>query len=113
MEMEISLVQSLKLAAVHATGLSKDALHIYVGLAVYIAGAFLTRRRLISWLPFIAVLVVSILGEGLDMADDFRTLGHWRWRANVHDIMNTAFWPAALTLLARSTNLFQGNRRKR
>ena len=31
--MDISTTQSLKLAIVSATGLSRDALHIYVGMA--------------------------------------------------------------------------------
>jgi len=34
LELDISTAQSIKLAIVAATGLSKDALHIYVGMAI-------------------------------------------------------------------------------
>ena len=37
--MEISVAQSIKLALVHAVGLSQDALHIYVGLIVFVVVA--------------------------------------------------------------------------
>jgi hypothetical protein len=43
--METSLVQQAKLAVVAAAGLSKDALHIYVGLAVFLVMAYVWRWR--------------------------------------------------------------------
>lgn len=42
--MDISTAQSIKLAIVSVTGLSKDALHIYVGMAVYLTLIAITRR---------------------------------------------------------------------
>jgi hypothetical protein len=47
------------------------------------------------------VLVVAVCGELVDLADDLVTLGHWRWHASLHDIVNTSFWPAVLTALSR------------
>jgi hypothetical protein len=99
--MATSTVQSIKLAIVSATGLSKDALHIYVGLAVFLIVAQLSKRGLASWRPWLAVLVMAGCGELLDMRDDFIGLGFWRWRASLHDVINTCFWPTILLTLAR------------
>jgi hypothetical protein len=101
----MSLVQTFKLHVVAATGLSKDALHIYVGFFVLLAAALLFRRSLKSIVPLIAVFVVATLGELLDALDDVSSLGHWRFGASVHDVVNTLFWPVVLCLVLRFTRL--------
>ena len=98
--MEISVGQSIKLALVHAVGLSQDALHIYVGLIVFVVVAVPSRQA--GYLPLIAVVVTSTLGEVVDMRDDINSLGAWRWRASLHDLANTDFWPFVITLLVRA-----------
>jgi hypothetical protein len=98
----VSVYQMFKYVVVWLTGLAMDALHIYVGLIVWLAVAMVFKRRLGSWLPWAAVLAAACAGEALDFFDDLRTLGYWDWRASVHDIWNTLFWPTAFTILARS-----------
>lgn len=98
--METTAVQAFKLAIVAAAGLSKDALHIYVGLAVFLFVAAVARRPLSSLLPLLAVLVVALAGELLDMRDDLSSLGYWRWSASLHDLLNTILWPGLLCVLA-------------
>jgi hypothetical protein len=63
--MEPSAVQAIKMAIVGASGLSKDALHIYVGLAVALAACTVLRRPLGSWTPVLAALArwSSVLGR--------------------------------------------------
>lgn len=96
--MDTSTTQSIKLAIVSATGLSKDALHIYVGMAVYLMLIAITRRfrPYIGWL---VVFIIACAGEWVDRRDDIESLGYWRWQASAHDVLNTLFWPTALTLL--------------
>lgn len=96
--MEISTAQSIKLAIVAATGLSKDALHIYVGMLVYL-GLNTAAWRFRPCLGWLAVLIVACAGEWVDRRDDIASLGYWRWQASLHDILNTLFWPTVLTLL--------------
>lgn len=103
--METSAVQAVKLAIVAATGLSKDALHIYVGLAVFLIVAAVSKRSVSSWLPWLAVLLLATLGELVDMRDDLLSLGYWRWSASLHDIINTILWPTVLLVLARATGV--------
>jgi hypothetical protein len=103
--METSLVQSIKLAIITHTGLSKDALHVYVGLSIYLLVALFVKKSMRSLLPVAAVAAVACAGEVVDMIDDIRSLGYWRWGASVHDIGNTLVWPVVLFLLARYTRL--------
>ena len=104
----MTAVQEFKQAIVAGTGLSKDALHIYVGLTVLLLVALALRRPLRSFVPWLAVLGVAALGELVDMRDDIATLGYWRWGASLHDIMNTIFWPTVVLLLARRGILVSG-----
>jgi hypothetical protein len=104
---DLSLVQSFKLAVVDATGLSKDALHIYVGLIVWLLAAALWRKSIATFKPWLAALFVAVLVEAFDAFDDWVQLGRWRTGASLHDILNTMFWPTVLTLLARYTRLLK------
>jgi hypothetical protein len=105
--METSIAQSVKLTIVEVSHLSKDALHIYLGLGVFVVTALVFRKRIQSSLvPWLAVLLVASLGEIVDMHDDIKTLGYWRWAASLHDVLNTMFWPTVLLILARFTRLF-------
>ena len=104
--METSAVQAIKLAIVTATGLSKDALHIYIGLTVLLITAAVLQKPLRSTIPWLAVFTLAVAGELVDMRDDIASLGYWRWGASLHDAINTLFWPTVLLWLARAGVLF-------
>lgn len=99
--MDLSPVQALKELVVTLTGLSKDALHIHVGLAVFLLAAVLLRRPLRSPVPWLAVLAVALAGETVDALDELRASGQWTLGAGVHDLANTLLWPTVLMLAAR------------
>ncbi|HEY0084884.1 MAG TPA: hypothetical protein VGB65_03135 [Allosphingosinicella sp.] len=99
--------QQAKLALVGLLGLPKDALHIYVGLTVFLLAAWLLRRPLRSFVPIGAVLIAALAGEVWDLADTARAGRPLLWAGSWHDIWNTAFWPAMLFLLARYTRLLK------
>lgn len=106
MPFESAAVAESKLALIAATGLSKDALHVYVGLAAFVTVALLSRRPVRWLLPWMAALVVASTGEIVDLRYDLSKFGSWRWWASLHDVLNTMFWPTVLALLARYTALF-------
>ena len=99
--------QAWKLELVAALGLGKDALHIYVGLAVFLLAAALTRRPLGSLVPIGAVLAAAAAGEAWDLLDTARAGQRLWWEGSVHDLWNTALWPFILFLLARYTRLLK------
>jgi hypothetical protein len=100
--------QSAKSALVHFAGLPKDALHIYVGLAVFLGAALLLRRPLRGPVPICCVLAAALAGEMWDVIDTYRIGLSPVWSRNWHDIWNTMFWPTILFLLARYTRVMKG-----
>ena len=103
----MSPLQEAKLSIMAFAGLPKDALHIYVGLFIFLGAAALLRRPLSGWLPIGAVLLVALAGEIWDVIDTWNAGRHAIWWRNWHDIWNTLFWPAVLFLLARYTTVLR------
>lgn len=99
--------QIFKLQIVEALGLAKDAVHIYVGLAVFLAVALIFRRSLRDWLPLAAVLVTALVGEIWDIYDTVAASDPVRWDKSWHDVWNTSLAPFLLFLLARRTRLLR------
>jgi hypothetical protein len=101
----VSPFQQGKIALVQLLGLPKDALHIYVGLTVFLAAAALLRRPLGSRLPIIAVAAAALAGECWDIVETRAAGARIHYDRNWHDLWNTCFWPAVLFLLARYTKV--------
>ncbi|HEV7311757.1 hypothetical protein [Sphingopyxis sp.] len=96
-----SLFEARKVSVIEATGLDKDALHIYFGLTLFLVVRFLWRRRggwVIAWL---AVLVMACGGEWLDLNAEISRSSIQPDAAHWHDIWNTMFWPTVLLLVGR------------
>ena len=105
--MAMSTFQGYKHEVVQFAALSKDALHIYVGLTVFLLIAAIARNGLRSTVALLAVLGIAIAGEILDLRDEFRAHEQLKWWASLHDLLNTCFWPLVLWLLARYTRFIK------
>lgn len=81
--------------------LSKDAVHIYIGMIVFLAAVVLWKRGQIFWRCLIPVLLVAAGMEAFDLVDDWRSFGYLRWNASLHDFVNTSFWPVVIVLLVK------------
>ena len=103
----MSVFQEAKMFLVHATDLSKDALHVYVGLGVMVLAAILLRRSVRDWRPIVAVALAAVAGEVWDVIDTLSHGGTPRWSLNWKDVWNTLFWPTTLFLLARFTSVLK------
>lgn len=105
----MSILQAAKLWLIGLTGLSKDALHVYVALILFFGSAMLFKWSPAGWRPWTVVLVAAVVGEAWDIRDRLAggiaidLAGDW------HDIWNTMFWPSVILLLARTTSLFGGS----
>lgn len=103
----MSILQSGKLLVMEATSLSKDALHVYVGMGVMLLVMIGFKRSPADWRPLAAVAAASIAGEVWDVIDTFSHGRTPRWNANWKDVWNTLFWPTILFLLARFTRVLK------
>jgi hypothetical protein len=94
-------LQILKLQLLEATGLGRDALHVYAGMAVFIAVRLLWRWRGGWVLAWLAALAMAMGIEWMDIKAEGQagTLqpdpAHW------HDVWNTMVWPTVLLLIGR------------
>ena len=96
-----------KLWLVDMLAMSKDALHIFVGLTVFLVSAALLRRPLRDWRPVLAVLLVALAGEGWDLLETWQAGQVLRWSRSGHDVFITCFWPVVLFAIARRTSLMR------
>lgn len=107
---------TFKIGVMTVTGLDKDALHIYVGISVYLLSLLLFRSmvRNYSFRAFIALALVTgvaLLGEYLDHRQTITELGvsglgNAELKASIHDIVNTCLWPYVLFALSKWTKIF-------
>ena len=99
--MEISIVASVKLFLVDLTGLSKDTLHVYAGLTVFVLLLIFWRKNTHTCKPLVIIFIIAGCAEIIDMVVDLNTIGYWRWRASIHDFVNTIFWSVVFWGLIR------------
>ena len=84
--------------------LSKDALHVHLGLVAFLVAMVLLRRGPSSVIPWLAVLVLELLNEVLDFIRWHNTAG-FMLAESFKDVLNTMFWPTVVLVLARFTPL--------
>lgn len=96
-----ALFQEQKLWFVTTSELSKDALHIYFGLALFLVVRFAWRWRGGWFVAWLAVLAMALGGEWLDIVNETRNSALQPDAAHWHDIRNTIFWPTVLALVGR------------
>ncbi|OYX37053.1 MULTISPECIES: hypothetical protein [unclassified Sphingomonas] len=102
----MSALQVAKLWLIGATGLSKDALHVYVALILFFGSAVLFKWSLAGWRPWTVVLVAAVSGEAWDIRDRLAGRIAIDLPGDWHDIWNTMFWPSVILLVARTTSVF-------
>lgn len=106
-----------KIGVMNATGLEKDALHIYVGISVYLLSLILLRPifrkySIRSFIALIMVTCIALLGEYLDNRHTITELGisgigSAELRASIHDLINTCLLSYVLYALTLWTKIFQ------
>ena len=92
--------------------IAKDALHIYLAFVIQVSTAIVFRKPLSNSLPWLAVLLVELVNEGLDIwLGEELHLKQWQVDGAAHDLVNTMILPTVLLLLCRySPGLFTRRR---
>lgn len=105
-----SVFQDIKTHIISFTGLEKDALHIYVGIVIFLITSLLFKNHRYRWLiALFTVIAAAIMGEVLDRHDQLIIDKHWYWQGSLHDIVNTCFFPTLFTLILTFTHFFERN----
>lgn len=86
-----------------STGLDRDSLHIYAGVAVHLAVAVIFRRSLANPIPWLFVVIVALANEYHDYSRIPVTMNASQetYDEAVRDIWNTLLLPSVLLVVAR------------
>jgi len=93
--------QLLKLRVLDVIPITKDAAHIYVGMACLLLALLVFRAPLRSYWALVPGLAAALAMEVFDLRDDRASLGHFRWSASLKDVVNTNLLPFVLVTLVR------------
>ena len=99
----MSEYQNAKMIILSILEISKDAIHIHIGLIVFFAAVVLWRKGAIDARCLVPAVIVASLMEMLDLRDEYSSLGRIRMAAvtaSIHDMLNTLFWPVVIVVLA-------------
>jgi len=107
---------NFKEGIVAASGLDKDALHIYVGVSLYLLSLivlrpFIKKLGARGMMALIIVTIIALFGEYLDnkptlIKAGLKGLSDKEIRASIHDLINTCLLPYVLYFLTCFTKIF-------
>lgn len=83
------------------SGLSEDALHVYVAVLIQLAAVLLLRRSFAHPLPWLCLVAVLAVNEAIDLAEPGEPIEEWQVLGGLRDLWNTLLLPTGLMLLAR------------
>jgi hypothetical protein len=102
------MYNALKTDIANFVGISKDALHIHLGLLLFVGLVLVLRRSPAHPLPWLLVL-------GFELANEVMDIFHWHagtWSFQIgdsgKDLINTMLWPTVILLLARLSAAWRG-----
>jgi len=100
-KMATSDYQHLKLQIVDLIGLSKDAIHIYIGLSLLLFTVIFWGKGRVTLTCLIPVFIAALGMEVMDLYDDYYSVGFFRWFNSFHDVVNTSLWPTIIVVLVK------------
>jgi len=95
------MYNALKTQLSEVLGITKDALHIHFGLAIFLGVALVFRRPLASWIPWLALLTFELANELMDVFHLHQGTIGFEVGDSLKDILNTMFWPTVVLVAAR------------
>ena len=90
-----------KLFVEHATGASMDALHVVIGVLLQLVAAALMRVSIGTWRPWIAVLVLELCNELVDLSVEQWPPPGMQLGEGSRDLLLTMALPTILLLVVR------------
>jgi hypothetical protein len=91
--------QQLKNEILSVVGVSKDSVHIYIGIGCFLISILVFRLPPQAYRSLALTLLVSLMMEALDLHDNVHYRETTRLVASVHDLFNTNLLPY-LTVVA-------------
>jgi len=89
------MLNNLKILLTDLLHLSRDALHIHVGLGIYVIAILALSRGPASAIPWLIVLGFELINELLDLYHEVDISGA------IVDVLNTMLWPTIALAVAK------------
>jgi len=86
----------------HAAIVTSDALHVLIGVALWILAALVLKRRLTDWLPWLVVLAAILFNEAVDLWVEQWPQRAMQYGESAKDILLTLLLPSLLMALSRA-----------
>jgi hypothetical protein len=103
-----------KLFIEHTIAINHDALHVIVGVLLWVALGLVVRRPLSSWYPWLWLLAFILWNETVDLWVERWPNPGQQYGEGAKDVLLTILLPAALMLVVRwRPGLFAGGGRSR
>src|SRR5688572_29291369 len=93
--------QLLKRQILEVLPVSKDAVHMYIGIACLLVSIFALRQPPAAWRSLLLGPLASLVMEALDLRDNVRYPPTVRAVEAVHDLVNTNLAPFLFVLTMR------------
>ncbi|MES2699081.1 MAG: hypothetical protein V4647_05685 [Pseudomonadota bacterium] len=81
------------------SGLTRDAMHVHIGLAIYLGLTVILRGRGGWWLPVSLLVALSLVAEVFDVISLLSVKSPIYPEESVRDVTNTLLWPVVLSWL--------------
>ena len=91
----------VKMFVEHASIVTSDALHVLIGVGLWVLAAVALRRRLTDWLPWLVVLVAVLLNETVDLWVEQWPDAAMQYGESAKDVVLTLLLPSLLMAAAR------------
>lgn len=85
----------------HAGIVTSDALHVLVGVGLWVLAALALRRRLTNWLPWLVVLAAVLFNEAVDLSVEQWPDAAMQYGESAKDVLLTLLLPSLLMAAAR------------
>ena len=102
-----------KLFLEHSLAIDHDALHVIVGVLVWLVAALLLRRPITSWQPFLWCFAIILWNETVDLWVEQWPDPGMQYGEGAKDLVLTILVPGLLMISARSRpDLFRSGARR-
>ncbi|OVE80877.1 hypothetical protein BVY03_05295 [bacterium K02(2017)] len=90
--------ENFKSLMVQVLGLSKDAIHVHVGVLLFLFWAIIFKKPLSHKGNLIPVFMIALGMEIMDLSHDYLALVSIDWVGSLHDLINTVILPVLIWL---------------
>lgn len=95
------MYNALKTDLAEFLGITKDALHIHIGLAIFFGLVVVLRRSPSSILPWLGLLAFELVNELMDIFHWHQGTFSFEIGDSLKDVINTMIWPTVALLTFR------------